>query len=758
MPLSHASRFSAPWCLAAVASFLVLTGPVAAQGQQSPGSEKQSRQRLGLALGGGSARGLAHIGFLQWLEEHRIPIDVIAGTSMGGLVGGAYATGLSPQEIRTLLDGTDWKLIFQGESPFSDKNFRRKQDERAYPSKLQFGLKGGLKLPSGLNEGQQVDLLLDAITLQYGELATFDDLPTPFRCVAADLVSAQPITFKDGSLSYAMRATMSLPGVFIPVRIDDQVLVDGGIFDNIPADVVRGMGADVVIAVSVGGTDVAGEGTAAPSYSMFAVLGNMINAMMAGNTKRGLTHADLVIRPAVDNVSSMDFPKTAEIAALGYQAAEANSAELLKYAVDEPTYAAFQAARDGRRRQSEIVPRAIEVSGVPEASQSVIRRVMTRHLNVPIDVVRLSRDITRLGGSDRYETIGYRIVNGPEGPILKLRVQPKPYGPPFLSLGIDVTNTSGTNLQLGLGSRLTMYDVLGFGSEARFDLHLGSGFELRGELYRPIGRSRFFGALSGGIQQIETEAFADQKSIADYRLTRSSVGADVGYNTGYRSELRLGYEVANLQASVRVGAPVLPEVEGRERLVRLQMIFDDQDSPMVPSRGAFVRARVRHYLDTADLRAASPQPLPTSGDATFTAADLGATWFNSVSSRVRVMAALTGGTTFGSTPLAPYEFALGGPFRFGAYNFGELRSNDFLVVTGGVLREFARLPDVLGGGLFAGGWIETGSAFDGEGLRTNVSTAFVVETLLGPIFGGFSVGFDGRNRIYVGMGPLFQRR
>ena len=189
---------------------------------------------------------------------------MIAGTSMGGLVGGAYATGLSPQEIRTLLDGTDWKMIFQGESPFSDKNFRRKQDERAYPSKLQFGLKGGLKLPSGLNEGQQVDLLLDAITMQYGELATFDDLPTPFRCVAADLVSAQPVTFKDGSLSYALRATMSLPGVFIPVRIDDQVLVDGGIFDNIPADVVRGMGADVVIAVSVGGSDVAGQGTAPP--------------------------------------------------------------------------------------------------------------------------------------------------------------------------------------------------------------------------------------------------------------------------------------------------------------------------------------------------------------------------------------------------------------------------------------------------------------------------------------------------------------
>ena len=766
MSHSHASRSSTRWCLAAIASFVVLAGPVAVQGQQAPGSDnlsaealakaEQSRPRLGLALGGGSARGLAHIGLLQWLEEHRIPIDAIAGTSMGGLVGGVYATGLSPQEIRTLLDGTDWKLIFQGESPFSDKNFRRKQDERAYPSKLQFGLKGGLKLPSGLNEGQQVDLLLDAITMQYGELANFDELPTPFRCVAADLVSAQPVTFKDGSLSYALRSTMSLPGVFIPVRIGDQVLVDGGIFNNIPASVVRAMGADVVIAVSVGGSDVAGEAPAAASYSMFAVLGNMINAMMSGNTKRGLTEADLVIRPAVDDVSSMDFTKTAEIAALGYQAAEAHSAELLKYAVDEATYAAFKATRDGRRRRTEIVPTTIEVSGVPEQSQAVIRKLMAPHLNVPINIVRLSRDITRLGGSDRYETIGYRIVNGPEGAILKLRVQPKPYGPPFLSLGVDVTNTSGTNLQLGLGSRLTMYDVLGFGSEARFDLHLGSGFEVRGELYRPIARSRWFGALNAGVQQIETEAFADQESIADYRLTRSTVGADVGYNSGYRSEIRLGYEVANLRASVRVGAPVLPEVKGRERVVRLQLVFDGQDSSMVPSSGTYLRARVRHLLDTADLR--SQLPNAPTGDPTFTTADLGATWFTPVGSRLRVMATLTGGTAFGSTPLPPNDFSLGGPFRLAAYNVGEIRSTDYLVASGGVLREFARLPEVLGGGLFGGAWLETGSAFDGEGVRANVTTAFVMETLFGPMFGGFSVGFDGRNRIYVGMGPLFQRR
>ena len=757
MSLLHESTFSTEWCVAAVASFLLVAASAGLQAEQSPVSDPPARPRIGVALGGGSARGLAHIGLLAWFEEHRIPIDVLAGTSMGGLVGGAYATGLSPQEIRELLDGTDWKLIFQGEAPFSDKNFRRKQDDRAYPSKLHFGLRGGLKLPSGLNEGQQVDLLLDAITMQYGELPSFDELPTPFRCVGADLVSAEPVTFKNGSLSRALRATMSLPGVFIPVRVEDQVFVDGGIFDNVPADVVRAMGADVVIAVSVGGSDVAGKEGPAPSYSMFAVLGNMIDAMMSGNTRRGLTHADLVIRPAVDDVSSMDFQKTTEIAALGYQAAEAHSAELLKYAVDEAAYAEFRAARDGRRRRSEIIPRAIEVGGVPEVSQALIRARMASHLNVPIDVVRLARDITRLGGSDRFETIGYRIVSGPAGPILTLRVQPKPYGPPFLAVGIELTNTSGTNLQLGLGSRVTAYDVLGYGSEMRADVQVGSGFELRGELYRPIARSPWFAAVSAGVRQIETQAFAGRESIADYRLTRSGAGLDIGYNTGYRSELRLGYEVANVQASVRVGAPVLPELEGRERLFRVQGVFDDQDSPAVPSRGAYVRARVRHLLDTADLRSQLPQPLPESQDSTFTTGDLAVTYFKPVGSRLRLLAAVVGGTAFGSQPLPPNDFPLGGPFRFGAYNVGEIRSSDFLIGSGGVLREFARLPEILGGGVFGGVWVETGSAFDGQGLRSNLTTGFVMETLLGPMFAGGSVGFDGRTRIYVGMGPLFQR-
>ena len=211
-----------------------------------------ARPRVGVALGGGSARGIAHVGVLRWLEEHHIPIDVIAGTSMGGLIGGSYATGMTPDEIEAMLErhrlGRDVRLVAVRvlERP------PQARSARAYPSRLEFGLKGGIVPPPSLNNGQQVDLLLSRIAAPYYGIETFDELPTPFRCVAVDLKSAAPIVMSDGSLARAMRATMSLPLVFPPVDIGEQLLVDGGAMNNIPGDIVRTMGAEHVIAVNVG--------------------------------------------------------------------------------------------------------------------------------------------------------------------------------------------------------------------------------------------------------------------------------------------------------------------------------------------------------------------------------------------------------------------------------------------------------------------------------------------------------------------------
>src|SRR5713226_506492 len=210
---------------------------------------ERSRPKIGVALEGGGAMGLAHIGVLKWFEEHHIPVDYVAGTSMGGLVGGFYATGMNPDELKTLIDGLDWRKILGDRTPYEDLSFRRKEDQRAFPNSLIFGLRGGLTLPAGLNAGHQIGLLIDRVTLPYGEVQSFDALPVPFRCVATDLVSGKPYVFKDGSLAVALRATMSIPGAFSPVHDGKAVFVDGGLLDNLPTDVVRQMGAEIVIAV-----------------------------------------------------------------------------------------------------------------------------------------------------------------------------------------------------------------------------------------------------------------------------------------------------------------------------------------------------------------------------------------------------------------------------------------------------------------------------------------------------------------------------
>src|SRR5215475_3684954 len=264
--------------------------PAQAQETQSP-ARQQTRPRIGVALEGGGALGLAHIGVLEWFEEHHIPVDYVAGTSMGGLVGGLYASGKSPRELEKIVAAQHWDVIIGGQTPYQDLSYRRKEDSRDYPTFIQFGLKKGLSLPAGLNAGHQIHLLIDRELLPYADLKSFDELPIPYRCVATDLVSGKEVVFGEGSIPLAMRASMSIPGVFKPVRNGDQVLVDGGLVGNLPSEVVRKMGADIVIAVHLEVAPVKAD----EIQSFFSVLGRSVDVIVHENELRGLSAADLVV-------------------------------------------------------------------------------------------------------------------------------------------------------------------------------------------------------------------------------------------------------------------------------------------------------------------------------------------------------------------------------------------------------------------------------------------------------------------------------
>src|SRR6267378_5243070 len=321
-------------------------------------TSERKRPKIGLVLEGGGALGLAHIGVLQWLEEHHVPIGYVAGTSMGGLVGGIYATGNSPTEIRDLVHEIDWDVVLRGEIPFRDLSFRRKEDAVEYPNSLEFGLKKGIQFPEGFNSGHQVGLLLDRISLPYSEMKSFNDLPTPFACVATDLVTAKPHVFRDGSLAQALRSTMSLPGIFTPIRTSESIFVDGGLLDNLPVDVAKDMGADLVIAIQLQNRNL--EPTA--SLSSVGVLGQSISVVVAANELRSIEKADILISVPLADYNSMDYNKDDILIQKGYDAAASKTAVLSAFGVDEAVWQEYLAQRHSRRREAPN-PQFVEVTG-----------------------------------------------------------------------------------------------------------------------------------------------------------------------------------------------------------------------------------------------------------------------------------------------------------------------------------------------------------------------------------------------------------
>ncbi len=575
----------------------VSSAPAVGAAEQPATPGQTGRRTVGLALGGGSARGFAHIGVLKWFEEHRIPVDFISGTSMGGLVAGAYASGMSPQEIQDLMKEVDWDLMFIADSPYKHKTFRRKQDKRAFPSQLEFGLRGGLSLPGGLNPGQQIALLLDRIALSYGDMASFDDLPTPFRCVATDLKHAEAVVLGKGSLAQAMRATMAIPGVFTPVSFDDWLLVDGGALNNIPADVTKKMGADTVIAVNVGADTATDQQTQA---SLVALLGRTIDTMMTTSIRQALKDADIILDPDLVGLNSMDWRRSADLAERGYAAAEAMREKLLPLAVDEPTFEAFQAARLGRRRNITGNPAFLTVTGVGPREEAYIRETLAPVLGQPIDHAVIAERILTVTGTDRYEYLTYRPVMQDGRLGLAIVARQKSYGPPFLQIGPELNNVDSSSFAVSLGGRITAYDWVGVGSEVRIDGVLGTRQTLAFEVWRPLGRSRIFVAPRAYYLRNPRNGYFDDRLEAEYRFTRAGGGLDLGIDAGRHAEVRLGVDAADVRGRIRIGSPLLPEVDGTEKYATLQAIVDTQTSPIVPTRGNYMKARLRYFFSAPE--------------------------------------------------------------------------------------------------------------------------------------------------------------
>jgi len=740
-------------CAACAAPFQRASPRVAAP--PDPGGpiiQSSGRPTVGVAFGGGSARGIAHVGIIRWFEEHRIPIDVAAGTSMGGLIGGAFASGMDARELERFIGSLDWDQLF-GASSFTYKNVRRKADARAYPSRLEFGLRGGIVPPTALNNGEHVELLLGRIAAPYFNVKSFDELPTPFRTVAVDLLTAQPVVMRSGSLADAMRATMSLPLIFPPVDVDGHVLIDGGTMNNVPADIVKAMGADRVVAVNVGDLSDR-EGV---SYTMFGVAGNTIDAMMRASTKRALTAADVVIDVPLEKFGSLDWRRHADLVEAGYNAAEAVRDRLLPFAVSEADYEAWRTARQARRRTELPPPAFVQLEGFAARDAKRLDTLLSRHVGTALDVNAVEQDIAVVTGLDRYQTVTWDMIEDPaRGFGLRVKGRVKPYAPPFMMLGVNLENTTSDDFRITATARYLNYDVVTSGSELRLDGTIGSDPGVAAELYLPIGRTPLFVAPYAAYGQTTFNLIDEDAVIARYNQTVSRIGINGGINLGAQSDLRIGTYLGRSAASIEVGDPGFPELEGKETGAEIVWRMDTQDSPVVPARGMLSQVRLSRVFNGPDIKVEG-ETFPF--DKTLTQFSAVANRFWSRGPRNRVFLYGGVGTSFDSNPIPTNQFALGSPFRLGAYNAGELRGAHYYVATAGYLRRVGRLPDFMGGPVFAGGWLENGDAFnawDDAHWRSNAGVGLVMDTIVGPVVIAGSWGFDGRWRTYLGVGRTFR--
>ncbi len=707
---------------------------------------------VGVAFGGGSARGIAHVGVIRWLEEHRIPIDLVAGTSIGGLVGGVYASGMDAAELATFVAELDWDELF-GSSTFPYKNIRRKADARDYPSRLEFGIRHGIVSPTALNSGEYVELLLGRLAAPYFDAPDFDALPTPFRAVAVDLITARQVILRRGSLADAMRATMSLPLIFPPVQIDGQVLVDGGALNNVPADVAKAMGADRVIAINVGDL----EDRDSINYSLMGLAGETIDAMMRASTREGMAAADVVINVPLAKYGSLDWRRAPELMEEGYRAADLQRDRLLPLALNETQFAAWRQTRQQRRRTELPVPEHVKLEGFGGNDSRHLTRRLARHIGVPLDLAEIENDIAEVSGLDRYDTITWRVERDADrAQVLVVRGLAKPYAPPFMMLGLNLQNTTSTDFRLTATARLLAFDVVGSGSELRVDGTVGSDPALGAELYRPIGSSPLFVAPYADARKLRTDFIAGDVVIARYQLSTARAGVSLGVNLGARSDVRVGGYFGRMTAATDTRGAGLPQVEGKDRVAELVWRVDTQDSPIVPSGGLVSRVRLSRILGAP----AVPAEAETIFDAPpITQLHAEANNFWTVHARGRVFTYGSVGTSFSRHPLPTSQFVLGAPFRLGAYDTGELRGSNEYVATAGYLLQVGRLPDFLGGPIFAGGWLENGDAFERWKLarwRSNAGVGIVMDTVVGPVLVGGSWGFDGRWRTYLGVGRIFR--
>ncbi len=655
------------------------------------------RPRVGLALAGGGARGGAHIGVLKVLEALHVPIDCIAGTSMGALVGGGYASGMRAAEIEQFVTHVDWKSVVGG---VGTRNLQPAEQKRFNDTSgsVELGLKNGhIVPPSGLIASSRIEDVLRSYVAQARTVADFDRLPIPYRAVATDMLTGDMVVIGHGDIAAAMRASMAIPGAFAPVVIGQYVLSDGFVVRNLPIDVARNLCADVVIAVNLAKPTATRQQLIGPA----SLISRSNDIMMEANERaqlETLTEHDIRIDVDLGNFSAADFERTAETIPLGEQAARAMAPRLAALAVSPEEYAAWR-NRVSVSQKVEIRVAAVQFRGLQYVNPAYLRSLTRVRAGDTVDIAAISRDAARLAVLDDLDSVEYRLEGDPDNPILVWEPREGQIGPDVLRPSMGIYAAGAGELRFELELQYVRRWLNDYGGQWRNRVQLGTSTSFLTSLYQPLETDQRFFVEPGALAARSIEdVYNDYQRIAQYFFMDLGGRVDAGVNLGSNSQLRAGYFADRRRVEVDTGSSLLPTGKYTDAGFVASGLFDNRDAATYATRGT--AAEIQWFRSATDLGASRSWETLEAAARHVIRAGVTTLWLTAA-----------GGTDLGSTLPADRAFSLGGPQSFAGYSPGEVRAGKYWTLQGNVLWRVADILPIANQALYSGFGIEGGHVY-----------------------------------------------
>jgi len=714
-------------------------------GHREPGD---TRPRIGVALGGGGARGIAHVRILRQLEALHIPVDCIAGTSAGALVGALYASGKTPEQIEKVVLDTNWMAMFSDTLPRRERSLQRKGDDYEQLAPIGIGLGGQgkrIQLAGGMAQGERLIALFETATGGSRVSGDFDDLSIPFRAIATDLNTGEAVILDHGSLPMAMRASMSLPGIFRPITIGDRVLLDGGVSNQVPIDVVRAMGADRVIAVDVGTPLTELDRDA----SLVDVIGQLSGFLTTRNAQRQLDTLgpqDLLISPPLTGkVATGDFDKAPLALEIGQQAADTAAPALRAFSQPDVAYQRWYATREQRAASAAPAPIAfIEVENHTRYADALLLSYLPVEIGKPLDSKGMQEGVLRAYGMDTLASIGYQETRRDGRVGVVITAYEKPNGPAYLEAGLRLSNDLDGNHESNLRAGLLFAPLSPYGAEARVTLQIGSEPAITGRYYHPFDvGNRYAFEADGGYETRSFNVFDDYgNKTSRYRVQRTGASVDLVRNVSNVLSLRVGLERFAGNARMDIGSPQVPRTSFDEGAITASATYDNIDSIYFPRNGFLVNLGT--YQSQKGLGA----------DERFGQIDLDAVGAFPIGSNAVQLGLRYHVTASGTAPLQNL-YRLGGRWRLAGFQQNELTGQDYALAFAGYTYELGK---VLGRSAQLGGTVEYGNAWQrrsdmsiSDGIW-NGSLFLGFDSWIGPLIFGVGMREGGHRVVFIELG------